>query len=765
MRYLLLVSVLFGSVPTGQTEELQPLPKTKPLTVGGDIASKLVEGVDQFLLKEIDKSVTNRARHWKRDVSSPEAYNQSITPNRKRLAHILGVRDKRIPVDELQLQATTGQEALIASSKKVKVYAVQWASFGDVHGEGILLEPTWNVKANVIVVPDADQIPEQLIGLLDGIPGEQQYPRLLAEAGCRVLIPTLIDRTIEPRHGRVRLPAREWLYRPSFEMGRHPLGYEIQKVLSLVDFLSKKDQEKIGIIGYGEGGLIAMYAAALDTRIDAALLSGCVENRNDVWSQMIERNVFGLLDEFGDAEVLSMIAPRPVIVEASMFPERTLSEKGAKSVGRGAPGRIVTPSIKEVTHEFERFQTLIKNMKSPRQLVVSGKDGKGPAGMKKTIQTFLSKDGLNLKINYQTDLPPLNSHDSTLIQRVTKRQYRQLHELERHTQQLLKESPYIRKEFFSKVNTKSMETFKETIEPYRKYFYDEIIGRFDYKLLPFNARSRIAYDKEKWTGHEVVLDVFPGVIAYGVLLLPKGMKPNEKHPVVVCQHGLEGRPQDIITGDHRAYHDFAAKLAERGFIVFAPQNPYIFKHRFRTLQRKANPLKKTLFSIIVPQHQQIVNWLKTLPNVDEKRIAFYGLSYGGKTAMRVPPLVTDYCLSICSADFNDWIWKNVSTRAKYSYVWTGEYEIFEFDLGNTFNYSEMAALIAPRPFMVERGHFDGVAPDERVAYEFAKVRFFYQARLGLKNRCEIEWFVGPHTINGKGTFDFLHKHLNWPRQR
>ncbi len=30
----------------------------------------------------------------------------------------------------------------------------------------------------------------------------------------------------------------------------------------------------------------------------------------------------------------------------------------------------------------------------------------------------------------------------------------------------------------------------------------------------------------------------------------------------------------------------------------------------------------------------------------------------------------------------------------------------------------MAALIAPRPFMVERGHFDGVAPDEAVGYEF-----------------------------------------------
>jgi hypothetical protein len=74
----------------------------------------------------------------------------------------------------------------------------------------------------------------------------------------------------------------------------------------------------------------------------------------------------------------------------------------------------------------------------------------------------------------------------------------------------------------------------------------------------------------------------------------------------------------------------------------------------------------------------------------------------------------------------------------------------------------MAALIAPRPFMVERGHFDGVAPDETVGYEFAKVRNLYQAQLGIGDRCRIEWFPGPHTINGKGTFEFLHKHLNWP---
>jgi len=73
----------------------------------------------------------------------------------------------------------------------------------------------------------------------------------------------------------------------------------------------------------------------------------------------------------------------------------------------------------------------------------------------------------------------------------------------------------------------------------------------------------------------------------------------------------------------------------------------------------------------------------------------------------------------------------------------------------------MAALIAPRPFMVERGHGDGVAPDEWVAYEYAKVRQFYD-QLGIGDRTTIEFFNGPHTINGKGTFEFLHHHLKWP---
>ncbi len=82
----------------------------------------------------------------------------------------------------------------------------------------------------------------------------------------------------------------------------------------------------------------------------------------------------------------------------------------------------------------------------------------------------------------------------------------------------------------------------------------------------------------------------------------------------------------------------------------------------------------------------------------------------------------------------------------------------EFNLGHTFVYAEMAALIAPRPFMVERGHDDGVGIDEWVAYEYAKVRRLY-AKLGIPERTAIEFFAGVHEVHGEGTFDFLDRHL------
>ncbi|MDX1928184.1 MAG: dienelactone hydrolase family protein [Pirellulaceae bacterium] len=750
------------------------LPDAQPLTLEGDIAAQLVDGVDRFLLREIDQSVAGRAKHWQRDLTSPATYDASVKKNRERLAHIIGLRDARVALESLEFQSSTSTTDKLAESPTYRVHAVRWSVLDGLQGEGLLLQPAAKPLAYVIVLPDADQTPEMLCGLSPGVAKSSQVARRLAEAGCQVIVPVLIDRTYAPRNARSKMTNREYIYRSAYELGRHVIGYEVQKSLALVDWIERINgaEAKIAVVGYGEGGMLAMYAAAVDPRIDATLASGCFAPREQMWQEPIDRNVFGLLEQFGGAELATLIAPRKLVVQASQWPSVNLPSEG------GAPATLVTPVEAAVKQEFDRAQQLLSNEAGPSELAKSLQYFASPADG----QQLFSEEALQLiaislqvvpadaKLTDGDPLAPAYQID------VAARQARQLKQMDEFTQRLLAASDQERRQFINinlpqyddtegknRVDTSSVEAYSKSIERFRDYYREEVIGRFDKPLLAANPRFRKTHDAATWTGYEVMLDVFPDVFAYGILCVPKDLPAGEKRPVVVCQHGLEGRPQDIVTGDHPAYHDFASKLAERGFITFAPQNLYIGHDRFRTLQRKSYLLKKTLFSVIVPQHQQIVNWLGTLPFVDAKRIGFYGLSYGGKSAMRIPPLVPEYCLSICSADFNDWVWKNASTQSSYSYVWTNEYEIFEFDLGSKFNYAEMAALIAPRPFMVERGHFDGVGPDDRVASEFAKVRHLYNARLGIGDRCEIEFFAGPHTINGIGTFDFLHKHLNFPK--
>jgi dienelactone hydrolase len=744
-------------------DQQQPLAGTHKLTLEGDIASQMIDGVDRFLLRKLDESLVKRAHHWKRDFSSPEAYAKSIEPNRKRLTHILGIRDPRrqffVPVPEIYSWAGLPREPL--EHGEIQVYAVRWQAFGDVEGRGVLLTPQGREPiADLILIPDINSsASNRIFNDKDG--GRTAYARHLAASGCRVLMPELTPR-IPADKKRTKINQRELLYRSSFELGRGLIGYEVQKILAAVDWFdrertaAKQPSRKIGVAGWGDAGMLGLYAAAVDPRIDVALVSGYFDNRQNLWQEPIDRNVFGLLDQFGDAELASLIAPRRLIVEAAGGP--TYDDDGKSG---SAPARLRPPKLDSVKMEVERARKLVEKLAGDSIDLVVSDDGLpgSDAALKRLLKNLAPAARLQ-----KADADPVRKWEGLNAGQLAYEGTHNFHELDRHNQQLLIESPYVRAEFMKKLDTSSVEAFEKSAEWYREYFATEVIGRFDDPLLPAHPRSRKAYETDKWTGYEVTLDVFPDVFAYGLLLLPKDLKDGERRPVVVCQHGLEGRPQDTIGPKGSEYYSaFAARLAERGFITFAPQNIYIFHDRFRTLQRKAYPLGKTLFSIMVPQHQQITDWLKTLTFVDGERIAFYGLSYGGKSAMRIPPLVKNYCLSICSADFNEWVWKNASSRSPYSYADKGEYEIFEFDLGSTFNYAEMAALIAPRPFMVERGHFDNVAPDETVAYEFAKVRHLYNARLKLPpDRCQIEFFVGPHKINGVGTFAFLHHHLKWP---
>ena len=745
----------------------RPLPGTEPLTLEGDLAARMVDDVRAWLLDQTARACARRPRR------------QAPATRRRRLARILGVgRDPRLPAAlQIVSPAATGDDAVLARGDGYHVFSARWPVLEGVDGEGLLLLPTGKPRAHVVSLPDCDHTPEQAIGLAPGVPRAAQVARRLAENGCAVVVPALVDRDCE--HSRIagvrdtNMPHREFVYRAAYELGRHVIGYEVDRVLALVEAWSMAGDIPIGIVGYGEGGRLALYAAALDERLAAAGVSGAFGPRDSLWQEPIYRNVCGLLPDFGDAEVAALVAPRRLVVEASAVPPVDGPPSATPSRAGAAPGALRTPSHEAVEAEAERAARLAGSLRGGAGFLDLVQPARGRPGSDAYLRQFLRALGARqtlrpagAKPRYAPGMRPELRPDPRA------RGERTVGQLVEHTQTALAAAEHRRVEYWAAADRDSAAAFERSAGRWRRAFHRDVIGQLPAPRGPLRPRSRLVYDTAAFRGYEIVLDVYgrdgdaAHVFCYGILLVPKNLRRGQRRPVVVCQHGLEGRPQDVADPglDHEAYHAYACRLAERGFVTFAPQNPYIGQDHFRAIQRLANPLGWSLFSVIVRQHQRILEWLAGLPFVDPERIAFYGLSYGGKAAMRVPAILPGYCLSICSGDYNEWIWKNVSTRHRYSYMGTGEYEMPEFDLGNTFNYAEMSWLIFPRPFMVERGHHDGVAPDEWVAYEYARTRRLY-ALLGHGERTEIEFFDGPHTIHGAGTFAFLHKHLRWPLPR
>jgi dienelactone hydrolase len=769
------------------------LPGTARLKLDRPLDEVMVAGISRSALRAIADAPREREARWQRDYSSAEAYNKSVEQNRARLRTIIGAVDERVAGGDFELVAAVGGDGVVAESADCRVLAVRWPVFEGVTAEGLLVEPRRPPVAHVVALPDADWTPEMFVGLSGGLGDHRPIAAHLAARGVEVIVPTLISRADtfsgNPRVSYTNQPHREFIYRQAFEMGRHIIGYEVQKVSAAIDRLIELNRRQqvdlpIGVVGAGEGGLVAFYAAAIDSRIAAAMVAGYFQPRERVWEEPIYRNVWALLTEFGDTEIASLIAPRGLVIEACAVPE-IAGPPAAREGRRGgaAPGKIETCSFSEVQKEFGRAEEYYRRLgaKDRIALVTSG-DGVGPSGSAAAVDAFLSSlVAESLPADRKNPSPSPSSErggERTTRQPASalagklpdpdERQRRQIEGLTEFTQRLMRASAGARDEFWAKADRSSEAAWVQSAEFYRNHVWEEMIGKLPPPSMPPNVRTRRVIEDPAFTGYEVMIDVYPDVIAGGILLLPTDLRDGERRPAVVCQHGLEGVPMDTIstTGEgFRYYKAFSAELARRGFIVYAPQNPYRGEDRFRVIQRQSNPMKRSLFSYIIRQHERTVEWLRTLANVDPDRIGFYGLSYGGKTAVRVPPILSElYALSICSADFNEWVVKNASTDSSYSYVFTGEYEMPEWNLGHVANYAELAMLMTPRPFMVERGHDDGVAPDEWVAWEYAKVRRHYN-KLGLGERTEIEYFNGPHSIHGEGTYRFLEKHLDWRRAK
>lgn len=291
---------------------------------------------------------------------------------------------------------------------------------------------------------------------------------------------------------------------------------------------------------------------------------------------------------------------------------------------------------------------------------------------------------------------------------------------------------------------------------------NELMGPIPTPVPRINARLTEIASTNSFKAFDVLLDVLPGVQAYGHLLVPHGSEG--KHlPAVVAQHGLGGKPKDLTLqgpDPNAAYHGFAARLAEHGYVVFAPYVtvPIPQAELINPLARMAHALGRMRTNIEVAKLRRIVDFLESLSYVDRARLGYYGLSYGGYSAIWMAPLEPRLKATVVSGHFNDWTPKITNETERTSYLQHPDEDFYDWNVLNRLTHVELLAAFWPRAVMVEFAQHDGTtfpAWHERAWAEVEQVAHAWNAG----DRIVRDKFIGIHEIHGIGAFDFLDRWL------
>jgi dienelactone hydrolase len=597
---------------------------------------------------------------------------------------------------------------------------------------GILLVPkgTGPYPA-VIAIADATCSAADIAGLTDRLPAADQFARGLALRGYVVFAPFFAQRRAfsEPWTND-----RSWLFRLAFLVGRHLIGSEVLQVSSAAQFLASLplvDRTRIGVAGDRQGGLTALYSAALDPNLAAAAVAGYFDRRDSAFDEPEDRTLWRHLLGFGDAEIGAMVAPRPLIVAS-----------GGKA---------------QAKEEFERVRNLYAKSGAPDRA-----EWLPDAGFSEAVWKRL--DHVLNPVATPAMAASTLRLDADRIAQIANAQFSQWQALYRN----LAMEAYAARDAAWSTAPSSLAEYQRWVEPKRQAYLD-VIGRYPDPRGPLQAHSVRIYDEPAFSGYRLSVEVYDGVHAYGILLVPKNIQPGERRPVVFTQHGLGNVPEDAlgVTDDPKAealYARFGLNLVKQGYIVFAPMISTQSNPERTKLVRRAFLVGWTPVGLEIKKFGRVIDYLSTLPFVDANRFAFYGLSYGGYTALWTGPAEPRFQVVIISGNFNEWTLKNTDLTEGTSFLFH-EFSLNNFNFGilNTFGHAEIASLMAPRAVMIEIGDQDGVVmlPRRFVDIELEKVVDLYR-RLGLGGRGAIAAFHGPHKIDGSQTYPILSRWLNWP---
>ena len=298
----------------------------------------------------------------------------------------------------------------------------------------------------------------------------------------------------------------------------------------------------------------------------------------------------------------------------------------------------------------------------------------------------------------------------------------------------------------------SPQAFEKSAERYRQAFCDSI-GYPPPGDVPTSAPTfdKIGEDSIG-TYFRVMIPILPKIHAEGIYIVPKSPKANDKVPLVIAMHGGGGSPEVALFHGGSNYHDMVRGGLKRGYAVFAPQHLFSAEGfppdiRNRTDER-LRLVGTSLTAIEIAKITRSLDVLLERPEIDAKRVAMVGLSYGGYYALVTAAVERRIKVSVCSCYYG-------VQEARYQRDELSIPSDFRFkDRFTLFRDSDIVALICPRALQIQAGSKDGV--DHREGGKLlAPQSAAYYSKLGVADQFQYLIFDGGHEFHDPSAWDFV----------
>ncbi len=302
----------------------------------------------------------------------------------------------------------------------------------------------------------------------------------------------------------------------------------------------------------------------------------------------------------------------------------------------------------------------------------------------------------------------------------------------------------------------SPQAYSRSVAPNRERLL-ALIGGWPWERVPLQPQIEEIAVTDSYTASRVYYTSFDDVRVDAILIRPHGDGP---FPAVLAQHGVNHTPEQICgfcdPEYSAAYHEIGVRLAKHGYVVIAPRMiggygedrynvPNIPSLRTQEqgrsqnqIHRKALLISQTIQALEYFTLSRAVDYLESMPEVDNDRIGLYGLSRGGRAALWVGALEERLQAVVSSAWFNERFSKMLQPDIVNggSFIETSSEFQFIPGLFHEFGDADIASLICPRAFFVEDGKHDGAVWWPNAIQEFKLVEEFY-AQLGIPEKCGI----------------------------